>query len=126
MELLASGKRLVVDMEEWVNKSSGRGSISLGVDNEDGEKPGSCESGAVSRPRQLRRGGAEAVRVGRARVQETYDESEYDQYKADCCIWTGEAELFAVPFEEWRRGLDHNVSGRTAMAAARSISTGWS
>ena len=28
MELLASGKRLVVDMEEWVNKSSGRGSIS--------------------------------------------------------------------------------------------------
>jgi hypothetical protein len=38
--------------------------------------------------------------------QETYDELEYDQYKADCCIWTEEAELFAVPFEEWRRGLD--------------------
>jgi hypothetical protein len=39
MELLSSGKRLVVGMEEWVNKSSGRGDISLGVDNEDGEEP---------------------------------------------------------------------------------------
>lgn len=39
MDLLASGKRLVIDIEEWINKSSGRGSISLGIDNEDGGDP---------------------------------------------------------------------------------------
>jgi hypothetical protein len=38
IEMLASGKRLVVNIEEWINKTSGRGSISLGVDTEHGEK----------------------------------------------------------------------------------------
>jgi hypothetical protein len=109
MELLASGKRLAVDMEEWVNKSSGRGSISLGVDNEDGEKPEELASWGVFL------GLASYAEVvpklfawADAHVhQETYDESEYDQYKADCCLWDEEAELFArVSFDEWRRGLD--------------------
>lgn len=31
MELLASGARLVIDIEECVNKTSGRGSITLGI-----------------------------------------------------------------------------------------------
>ena len=108
MELLASGKRLVVDMEEWVNKSSGRGSISLGVDNEDGEKPQELASWGVFL------GLANYAEVvpklfawADAHVhQETYDESEYDQYKAVAVFGLREAELFAVPFEEWRRGLD--------------------
>ncbi|MFF8872669.1 DUF4365 domain-containing protein [Streptomyces massasporeus] len=39
MEMLTNGKRLVVDMAEWVNKLSGLGSISLGLDNEDGRDP---------------------------------------------------------------------------------------
>jgi hypothetical protein len=39
MQLLAAGKRLVIDIEEWVNKTSGRGSISLGIDEEDGRAP---------------------------------------------------------------------------------------
>jgi hypothetical protein len=39
MRLLAEGKRLVIDIEEWVNKTSGRGSISLGIDEEDGRAP---------------------------------------------------------------------------------------
>jgi len=39
IELLASGTRLVIDIEEWVNKTSGRGSISLGIDHEDGKDP---------------------------------------------------------------------------------------
>ena len=108
MELLSSGKRLVVDMEEWVNKSSGRGSISLGVDNEDGEKPEELASwGVFLGLASYAEVAPKLFAWADARVhQETYDESEYDQYKADCCIWTEEAELFAVSFAEWRRGLD--------------------
>ncbi|WP_431993358.1 DUF4365 domain-containing protein [Streptomyces albogriseolus] len=47
MELLAGGKRLVVDIEEWINKTSGRGSITLGVDNEDGNDPEELASWGV-------------------------------------------------------------------------------
>lgn len=109
MDLLASGKRLVVDMEEWVNKSSGRGDISLGVDHEDGEKPEKLASWGVFL------GLASYAEVvpklfawADARVHaETYDGTEYDQYRADCCIWNDEYEPFAaVPFEDWRRSLD--------------------
>jgi hypothetical protein len=39
MRRLAVGQRLVIDMQEWINKSSGRGSISLGIDHEDGKDP---------------------------------------------------------------------------------------
>lgn len=109
MELLASGKRLVVDMEEWVNKTSGRGDIRLGVDNEDGEKPEKLASWGVFLGLASY---AEAVPKlfawADAQVHpETYDGTEYDQYRADCCIWDDEYEPFAeVPFEEWKRGLD--------------------
>ncbi|GAA3244011.1 DUF4365 domain-containing protein [Actinocorallia longicatena] len=108
MELLASGKRLVVDMEEWVNKTSGRGSIYLGVDNEEDEKPQELASWGVYLglasyaevvPKLFAWADASVHR-------ETYDGTEYDQYKADCCIWTEDYELFAKSsFEEWRRNL---------------------
>ncbi|MET9118317.1 DUF4365 domain-containing protein [Streptomyces longwoodensis] len=39
MRMLTEGTRLVIDIEEWVNKSSGRGTITLGIDNEDGNDP---------------------------------------------------------------------------------------
>lgn len=39
MEMLLRGLRLVVEIEEWINKTDGRGLISLGIDNEDGQKP---------------------------------------------------------------------------------------
>ncbi|MFF4689109.1 DUF4365 domain-containing protein [Streptomyces sp. NPDC001307] len=39
MRMLVEGMRLVIDIEEWVNKTSGRGTITLGVDNEDGNDP---------------------------------------------------------------------------------------
>src|SRR5436305_565726 len=34
MELLREGKRLVIDIEEWINKTSGRGKVTLAIDNE--------------------------------------------------------------------------------------------
>jgi hypothetical protein len=39
MDMLANGQRLVVNIEEWINKTSGCGSISLGVHHEDGQDP---------------------------------------------------------------------------------------
>lgn len=39
MKMLADGVRLIIDIEEWINKSSGRGTISLGIDREIGSDP---------------------------------------------------------------------------------------
>lgn len=39
MQMLNDGARLVIDVEEWVNKTSGRGRIDLGLDHENGEQP---------------------------------------------------------------------------------------
>ncbi|MDX2548271.1 DUF4365 domain-containing protein [Streptomyces sp. WI04-05B] len=109
MELLASGKRLVVDMAEWVNKSSGRGDIRLGIDNEDGEEPEKLASwgvflGLASYAEVVPKLFAWADALVHP---ETYDGTEYDQYRADCCIWDDEYEVFAaVPFTEWKLSLD--------------------
>jgi len=107
IELLASGKRLVVDIEEWINKTSGRGSISLGVDNGDGEKP-----------EELARWGVLLGFASYAEVvprlfawadvhvhEETYEVPEYDQYEAECVTYDNEGDCFvSESFEEWRRG----------------------
>ncbi|MEU8001066.1 DUF4365 domain-containing protein [Catellatospora sp. NPDC049111] len=39
MRILSAGDRLIVDIEEWINKTSGRGSIVLSVDRRDGNPP---------------------------------------------------------------------------------------
>ena len=82
MEMLTAGTRLVVDTEEWVNKSSGRGSISIGVDHEDGNDPEPlAEWQFLVGPQSY----AEAVPKLFAWAdvdvhQETYDEAEQEQY----------------------------------------------
>lgn len=47
MQMLRDGTRLVIDIEEWINKSSGRGSITLGVDHEDGDDPTALASWGI-------------------------------------------------------------------------------
>lgn len=47
MEMLLAGTRLVIDIVEWINKTSGRGSITLGIDNEDGNDPAPVASWGV-------------------------------------------------------------------------------
>ncbi|WP_424211044.1 DUF4365 domain-containing protein [Streptomyces sp. BI20] len=105
MELLAGGKRLVVDIEEWVNKSSGRGSVSLGLDNEDGRKP-----------EELANWGVFLGLASYAEVvpglfawadvhvhEETYDDAEYDEYETECVFHDKEGDHFvSETFEEWR------------------------
>jgi hypothetical protein len=107
MELLASGKRLVVDMEEWINKTSGRGTISLGVDHEDGEDPEELASWGVLLGLSSY---AEVVPKLFAWAdvsvhEETYDEAEHDEYEAECVIYDNEGDRFVVEdFDEWRSG----------------------
>lgn len=107
MELLADGKRLVVDMEEWINKTSGHGSILLGVDNDDGEDPAPLASWGVFL------GFASYAEVvpqlfAWADVsvhEETYDEAEHDAYEVECVIYDNEGDRFVTEdYDEWRAG----------------------
>ncbi|MFE7076828.1 DUF4365 domain-containing protein [Streptomyces sp. NPDC057620] len=106
MKRLAEGRRLVVDAEEWINKTSGRGSITLGVDNEDGCSPEelarwSIMLGVASY--------AEVVPLLFAWAdvhvhEETYDEADYDQYEVECAVWGLGGSFFSESYSDWRRG----------------------
>lgn len=111
MRMLAQGKRLVVDMEEWINKTSGRGTITLAVDNEDGKPPVELASWGVFLglndyaqvvPKMFAWADVDIH-------DETYDEAEYDQYEAECVYYDSEGDrIVTEDFGEWR-------SGRVAM-----------
>ncbi|MFI5826927.1 DUF4365 domain-containing protein [Streptomyces sp. NPDC051578] len=89
MKMLIDGTRLVIDIEEWVNKTSGRGTIALGVDNEDGNDPVQLASWTVYL------GLSSYVEVvpklfAWANVSlhaETYDDAEYDDYPYERDDW---------------------------------------
>ncbi|MFL6164535.1 MAG: DUF4365 domain-containing protein [Jatrophihabitantaceae bacterium] len=107
MEMLKSGTRLVIDMEEWVNKTSGRGTITLGVDHEDGHAPEPLASwgvllGLASYAEIVPRMFAWAdVDVH----HETYDIPEHDEYEAQCAIYDEGDTFYTITFDEWRRSF---------------------
>ncbi|MEU8938779.1 DUF4365 domain-containing protein [Streptomyces goshikiensis] len=89
MKMLIDGTRLVIDIEEWVNKTSGRGTIALGVDNEDGNDPEQLVSWTVYLGLSSY---AEVVPklFAWANVSlhdETYDDAEYDDYPYERDDW---------------------------------------
>lgn len=104
MDLLDAGKRLVIDIEEWINKSSGRGSITLGADNEDGEDPTPLASWSV-----LLGMASYAEVVPRlfawadvAVHEETYDEANHEEYQSECVIEDKEGDSFVTQeYEDW-------------------------
>ena len=68
MQLVADGNRLIIDIEEWINKTSGRGSIVLAIDNGFMQEPTRlAEWGGAARERELPRGHPGTLRVGRRR-----------------------------------------------------------
>lgn len=103
IERLAAGERLVVDIEEWVNKTSGRGSITLGVDNENGDDPEHLASWGVFLGLSSY---AEVVPrlFAWAEVslhEETYEEADHAEYEAECVI-VDEGDTFVTrSFGEW-------------------------
>jgi Domain of unknown function (DUF4365) len=107
MDMLASGTRLVVDFEEWINKMSGRGTVSIGIDHEDGTEPEELVtwhflvgpmSYAEAVPKLFAWADADVH-------EETYDEAEHDQYEAECSIWDEGDQFFTESFDEWRSSL---------------------
>lgn len=106
MERLAKGQRLVIDIEEWVNKTSGRGAITLAVDNEDGHSPEELASWGIMLGLASY---AEVVPKLFAWADvdvhwETYDDADYDQYKAECAIWVEGDTIYGEDYSDWRRG----------------------
>jgi hypothetical protein len=107
MQLLASGNRLVVDIEEWVNKLTGRGAISLGIDREDGNPPEKLAEWTV-----LARGPRYETQLPAlfpwAEVglhEETYDDADWDHYEIDCVRIDKEGDrIITESYEDWRDG----------------------
>jgi hypothetical protein len=105
MTTLASGRRLVVDIAEWVNKTSGRGTISLGVDNEDGQDPSERASWGVFLGLSTY---AEVVPTIFAWAdvrlhEETYDDADHDLYEAETVVYDEGDRITTAEYAEWRR-----------------------
>jgi len=106
MERLAHRERLVIDIEEWVNKTSGRGMISLGVDNEDGNDPEELVRwhimlGLASYAEVVPRLFAWA---DVSMHEETYGDAEHDKYEAEYVIFDSEEDNFDIEhLSDWRR-----------------------
>jgi hypothetical protein len=128
MDLLAAGKRLVIDIEEWINKSSGHGSITLGVDNEDGKDPAPLASWGVFLGRSSY---AEVIPqlfawadVG---VHEaTYDYAEHDEFGAECGLRPyanagGEVDYWRLELTLNELGKAFLVVNRFAMEGKRQL-----
>ncbi|HSX65920.1 DUF4365 domain-containing protein [Nocardioides sp.] len=107
MRRLADGQRLVIDVEEWINKTSGRGAITLGIDHEDGNDPepiatwgvmfGLSDYGEVIQ--KLLAWADIDVHA------ETYEEAEYERWEGEC-VFYDEGDRFArETFEDWRAPL---------------------
>ncbi len=107
MEMLASGTRLVVDFAEWINKSSGRGTVSIGIDHEDGNEPEELVTWHFwVGPANYADAVPELFAWADADVhEETYDDAEYDQYVTECSIWDEGDQFFTESFGDWRRTL---------------------
>lgn len=106
MEMLSAGTRLVIEFEEWVNKSSGRGSISIGVDHEDGKDPETLaawhlfigpSSYADTVPRLFAWADVELH-------EETYDAADQEAFEEECSIWDEGEQLFRTTFADWQAG----------------------
>lgn len=106
MEMLADGLRVVIDIEEWSNKSSGRGSITLGIDREDGEPPDPVVSwdvmlGLSDYSTVIPRMFAWAT-VGVH--EETYDEADYALYEEECIRYDNEGDrLVSEAYSDWSK-----------------------
>lgn len=110
MLLLEGGEQLFLEAEEWINKSSGRGSLALKARNDEGEERLVQDWPFVMFPgwpyefvfRQLFPWAELAVDE---EFYESYDENAFDD---DCGIWDGEDKCYmghTEDFSEWRARL---------------------
>lgn len=104
MVLLNSGRRILVEAEEWVNKTSGRGDIRIvSVDdaNEDRVELGAWYLRAGSRPYD------EVLPslvpwADTVLHEETYEEADYDAWEAECVQYDREGfRIVTQLYEDW-------------------------
>lgn len=110
MLLLENGEQLFLEAEEWINKSSGRGSLALKARNADGDERLVQDWPFVMFPgwpyefvfRQLFPWADLSVDE---EFYESYDEQTFDN---ECGIWDGEDKCYmghTEEFSEWRSDL---------------------
>lgn len=107
MQLLGRGKRLIIDVEEWVNKTSGRGVIVLSIESGDAERTELARWGVFLGMRPYEEALPPLFPWADLRVhEETYDMDEYEQYELDQSTLTLTAGSFdRLPFDDWRAVL---------------------
>ncbi len=103
MDMLTAGTRLVVEFEEWGNKSSGRGSISIGVDREDGSDPEALATWhLLIGPSNY----TDAVPklfawADLSLHEETYDLADEDAYESECGFWDEDDHFYRQSYADW-------------------------
>jgi hypothetical protein len=104
MELLDAGDRLFLEAEEWVNKTSGRGSLRLVVEDERGERterewPWVFLAGASYAEELPKLFPWADLEVDRQRFR---DEA-YPEFLNECAVWDSEDGDYVVmeDFDEW-------------------------
>lgn len=104
MDLLRSGRRILLEADEWINKSSGRGDITIvSVDeaNEDRQQLGTW---SIIAPGRLYEDALPAL-VPWADVvvhEETYDIEDYDAWESECLYYDNEGDaIVSESFEDW-------------------------
>ncbi|MGY5766687.1 DUF4365 domain-containing protein [Brachybacterium sp. DNPG3] len=104
MQLLESGERLIVDVEEWVNKVSGRGEIKLSIERHDSERTELARWGVYLGTRPYEEALPPLFPWADLRVhEETYDMDEYEQYVLDRSTLTLSAGQWdSLSFDDWR------------------------
>jgi hypothetical protein len=110
MLILEKGEQLFLEAEEWINKSSGRGSLALKARNDEGDERLVQDWPFVMFPgwpyefvfRQLFPWADLTV------DEEFYEDYDEDSFDNDCGIWDGEDKCYAghtEEFSEWRARL---------------------
>ena len=109
MKLLQSGRRILLEADEWVNKMSGRGDLHVVSVDEDGEDRQALGTwylmAGLDRYEDVLPSlvpWAEAVLH-----EETYDEHDVEAWETECVHWDKEGDYFeSEPYEDWHTKFD--------------------
>ena len=114
MERLRAGETLLLDVDEWINKSSGRGDFRLRVLDRDGS-----EQTVRDWPFQLFPGALYEELIPQlfpwAEIElheQTYDWADEDRWEQEEGIWDNEDDRYIMAgdsFEEWRASLPQGL-----------------
>ena len=105
MQHLARGGRVLLEAEEWVNKTSGRGDIRLIAEAPSGETEHTVEWYVFAPWQSYESVLPQLFPWADMSVDETtYEWAEEDAWTADCGIWDKEDQMYhyTMSFSEWR------------------------